>query len=171
VNPRSAHEPAAAGSRPTEQDISWPALGLGIFEDLVAVLRERLHLLALEGQQFALAAGQLLMFGVIAAILILTAWFVLVGGILAGLVQAGVPWMIAVAGGVLANVVAALLVWRAMRRLLALMMFPATLRRMRLARERAGARHAEGEGAPAESGRGAATAVAPAEEAQKKTAP
>jgi hypothetical protein len=107
----------------------------GILEELAAVARERLRLLALEGQQFALAAGQMLTLGVVTAVFVLTAWFVLVAGILAGVVQLGVPWVAALAGGVVLNLAAALLAWLAMRRLLALMMFSGTLRRMRIHHE------------------------------------
>jgi hypothetical protein len=134
VTVQSAQDPAPAGTRATEQDSSWTALGRGILEEVAAVARERLRLLALEGQQFALAAGQMLTLGVIAAVFVLTAWFVLVGGILAGAVQLGVPWAAAIAGGVVGNLLAAFLVWLAMRRLLALMMFSATLRHLQLAR-------------------------------------
>jgi Putative Actinobacterial Holin-X, holin superfamily III len=133
VTPGAAQDPAPAGARATEQDSSWAALGRGILEEVAAVARERLRLLALEGQQFALAAGQMLTLGVIAAVFVLTAWFVLVAGILAGVVQLGVPWVAALAGGVVLNLVAALLAWLAMRRLLGLMMFSATLRRMQFA--------------------------------------
>jgi hypothetical protein len=98
----------------------------------LAVVRERLRLLALEGQQFAQAAGRLLTLGVIAAVFVLTAWFVLVGGLLVLVVQLGAPWPLALAGGAALNLVAALSIWFAMRRLLALMMFPGTLRGLHL---------------------------------------
>lgn len=132
--PAPAPDAAQAGPRAAEPDSSWGALGRGLLEEVAAVLRERLRLLALEGQQFALAAGQLLTLGVLAAVFVLTAWFVLIAGALALAVELGVPWPAALAGGVVANLVAAGLTWLAMKRLLVLMMFPATLRRMRLAR-------------------------------------
>jgi len=132
VTAEAAGDPAPAGTRATGQASSWAALGRSILEEVAAVARERLRLLALEGQQFVLAAGQLLTLGVIAAVFVLTAWFVLVGGILAGMVQLGMPWIAAIAAGVVVNLAAAFLVWLAMRRLLSLMMFPATIRRMQL---------------------------------------
>jgi hypothetical protein len=133
--PSSAPDAAQAGPRAAEPDTSLAALGRGLLEEVAAVLRERLRLLALEGQQFALAAGQLLTLGVLAAVFVLTAWFVLIAGALALAVELGVSWPAALAGGVVANLIAAGLTWLAMKRLLVLMMFPATLRRMRLARE------------------------------------
>lgn len=133
----SAHDPAAVGAGAAEAARDTPslgALGRGVLDEILAVVRERLRLLALEGQQFAQAAGQLLTLGVIAAVFVLTAWFVLVGGLLVLVVQLGVPWPLALAGGALVNLAAALAVWFAMRRLLALMMFPATLRGLQLTR-------------------------------------
>ena len=133
----AAGDPAPVGARAAGQDSSWAALGRSILEEVAAVVRERLHLLALEGQQFFLVAGQLLTLGVIAAVFVLTAWFVLVGGILAWMLQLGMPWIAVIAAGVVVNLAAAFLVWLAMRRLLSLMMFPATIRRMQFARQAA----------------------------------
>ena len=133
----AAGDPAPAGTRAASQDSSWAALGRSILEEVAAVVRERLRLLALEGQQFFLVAGQLLTLGVIAAVFVLTAWFVLVGGILAWMVQLGMPWIAVIAAGVVVNLAGAFLIWLAMRRLLSLMMFPATIRRMQFARQAA----------------------------------
>jgi len=132
VTAQSPHEPAQEGQGAEQAEASLGALGRGMLDDVVAVLRERLRLLALEGQQFVLAAGQLLTLGVIAAVFILTAWFVLVGGVIAALVLAGVPLAAALAGGVVVNLMAALAAWLAMRRLLDLMLFPASARALRL---------------------------------------
>lgn len=126
----SAPDPAVAGARATEPDSSWAALGRGLLEEIAAVARERLRLFALEGQQFALAAGQMLTLGVIAAVFVLTAWFVVVAGLIAGAVQLGVPWVAALAGAVVVNLGAAFVVSLAMRRLLSSMMFSSTLRRL-----------------------------------------
>jgi uncharacterized membrane protein YqjE len=136
VTHESAQDHAATQAGATGQDpSSWSTLGRGVLEEVMSVLRERLRLLALEGQQFAHAAGQLLTLGVIAAVFVLAAWFVLVGGILVLIVQLGAPWPAALAGGAALNLVAALAAWLAMRRQLALMMFPATLRRLQLTRD------------------------------------
>jgi hypothetical protein len=175
VTSEAARDPAGAGSREAAPDASWGALVRGILEEVAAVARERFHLLALEGQQFALAAGQLLTLGVIAAVFVLTAWFVLVAGILTGIVQLGVPWVAALAAGVVLNLGAALLAWLAMRRLLGLMMFPATLRRMRVARESlsAAARGGASESPPQTTGESdrAAQATAAAADSTFRPAP
>lgn len=126
-----AHDPTARPV-PTE-DTSWPALGRTLLADLVGALRERLHLVALEGQQFVHAAGRLLAFGMVTAVLILTTWFVVVGALVALLVHFGLPLAAALLLGAALNLTGAALAWAAMRRQLALMAFPATLRALQIA--------------------------------------
>jgi hypothetical protein len=125
-----AHD-AAAPAGPAA-DNSWPTLARTLLADLVGVLRERLHLVALESQQFVQAAGRLLAFGVVAAVLVLTTWFVVIGAVVALLVHLGLPLAAALFVGGCLNLAGAFVAWTGMRRQLSLMAFPATLRALQV---------------------------------------
>lgn len=126
-----AHD--AAARAPSSGESSWLDLGRTLLGDLAGVLRERLHLAALEGQQFVHAAGRLLAFGMVAAVLVLTTWFVVVGALVALLVHVGLPLAVALVVGAGLNLAGAAFAWVAMRRQLSLMGFPATLRALQAA--------------------------------------
>jgi uncharacterized membrane protein YqjE len=115
-------------------EASWLTLGSTLVADLAGALRERLHLLALESQQSVHSAGRLLALGVIAAVLLLAAWFVSIAALVALLVFTGVPLAAALLAGAGLNIAGAWMAWGAMRRQLAAMGFPATLRAMHIAR-------------------------------------
>ncbi len=106
---------------------SWVSLGRLLLADLLAVVRERFHLLALEGTLFVQAAGALLALGVVAALLVLTAWFVVVAALIALLVHLGLPIAAALLIGAVANLGGAWAAWLAMRRQLSRMTFSASL--------------------------------------------
>ncbi len=128
---RSAPAPGRAAESP-----SWPALGRLLLADIAGAVRERLHLAALEGQQFVHATGRLLAFGVAAAVLALTAWFVVVAAIVIALARVGLPLPIALVVGAALNLLAAAWAWAAMRRQLSSMTFAATLRSLQPAAAR-----------------------------------
>lgn len=153
---------AAAPAQPAAPGTSWPALGRLLFVDVAAVVRERLHLAALEGQQFVRAAVRLAVFAIVAALLGLSAWFVLVAAGVALLVDLGMPLALALAVAALLNVLGAFWAWALMRGQLSLMTFAATLRSLQFAGPQATAPAAgAAEQGAAESG-GAAAGSAPA---------
>ncbi|HWP17987.1 MAG TPA: phage holin family protein [Burkholderiaceae bacterium] len=102
------------------------------WEEVRGALQERLRLLSLEAQRSGLALVQLVLYGVMAAVLVVTAWLTLMGGVTVWLVlHAGLHWVAAVIGIVVLNLIAAALLAAAMRKLVPQLGFPATVRQLR----------------------------------------
>ena len=104
----------------------------GIVRELPGLISDRVELLSLELQRAGKALLQIVALLVVAAILGVTAWLVLWAGIVAALVAAGAPLVLALAVALVSNVGAsAFALWR-MRRLLPLLGLPATRRHLTL---------------------------------------
>jgi hypothetical protein len=110
-----------AGQRP-----SFRALG----SELAAAFGARAQLLELEAKQAAWSAAYMLGFAVAAALLGVTAWLILVGGLMALAVQLGVPWWLAVVAAIALQAGAAWLLVTRLRGLAGNLTFAATRRSM-----------------------------------------
>lgn len=103
----------------------------GLWRELPGLVSDRVELLSLELQRAGLALLQIVVLVIAAAILGVTAWLLLCGGVAAFLVtQLDTPWWAAVLAVVASNV---LLAWWAIGRvrgLLPLLQLPATRRRL-----------------------------------------
>jgi uncharacterized membrane protein YqjE len=121
---------AAAASAGTQAESLTEAASTA-WTDLRASLQDRVKLFSLETQRTGLTLVQLVLYAVMAAVLAVTAWLALVGGIGAWLVlHAGMHWAAALAMLVVLNLVAAgLLAW-SMRGLVHHLGFPATIRQL-----------------------------------------
>jgi len=98
-----------------------------LFESLRAVFATRLELVALEGRRAGIALAQMLLVGILGAILGISAWLVAIWGITWGLMALGlVPWL-AIVFVVAANLIGAWICVTAVKKLAQRLLFPATL--------------------------------------------
>ncbi|WP_054285090.1 MULTISPECIES: phage holin family protein [Gulbenkiania] len=110
-----------------------------MMETLHEVVHERALLFSLEAKRAGLALAQMVVMGVAAALLVITAWFGLVSAIVVGLVQLGMPWFLAILLGVAANGVGAWVLLKRARTLVSYLTFPSTLRHLHRGRANADA--------------------------------
>lgn len=123
VPPGAATAPAAA-SFGQALAMTW--------EEVRGVLQERMRLFSLEAQRSGLALVQIVLYGVMAAVLVVTAWLALMGGVAVWLVlNAGLHWAVAVVVIAASNLVVAAVLAVAMRKLVPQLGFPATVRQLR----------------------------------------
>ncbi|AKJ30615.1 phage holin family protein [Caldimonas brevitalea] len=103
-----------------------------LWHELRGSLQERAKLFSLEAQRTGLTLVQMVLYAVVAAVLVVTSWLGLMGGIAAWLVlSADVHWGVALLVVVALNLVAAgLLAWY-MRGLVRRLGFPATIRQLK----------------------------------------
>lgn len=128
--PAGEAAPPGAGTAPAATSFTQ-ALGL-TWEEVRGVLQERMRLFSLEAQRSGLALVQIVLYGVMAAVLVVTAWLALMGGIAVWLVlNAGFHWAVAVVVIAASNVVVAAVLGAAMRKLVPQLGFPATVRQLR----------------------------------------
>jgi len=101
-----------------------------LFADLPGLLTDRVRLLSLELKRASNALGQMVALGLLAAILVATAWITLWVGLAAGCIALGLAWPWVVLLVLFVNLAAA--VWAALRikALAPLLALPATLRRL-----------------------------------------
>jgi uncharacterized membrane protein YqjE len=101
-----------------------------LFADLPGLLSDRVRLLSLELKRASNALGQMVALGLLAAILVATAWLTLWIGLVAALLSIGLAWPWAVLLVLFINLAAA--AWCALRvkALTPLLALPATLRRL-----------------------------------------
>jgi uncharacterized membrane protein YqjE len=113
-----------------DESVSLPRAVTDLLADLPGLLSDRVHLLALELRRASRALGQMVALGLLAAILVATAWFTLWAGLVAGFIALGLFWPWAVAIVLVVNLAAA--GWAVMRvkALAPLLALPATLRRL-----------------------------------------
>ena len=139
--------PPADAHPEDDEAMSLPKAAAALLRDLPGLLSDRIHLLSLELRRASSALAQMVVLGLLAAILCATAWLALWVGITAALIQAGLDWPWACALVVLLNVGAA--GWAGLRAasMSPLLGLPATLRRLSDsdAREREKARELERE--------------------------
>ena len=88
----TAHEGPAGASASAGQRPSFRALG----NELAAAFGARAHLLELEAKQAAWSAAYMIGFAVAAALLAVTAWLILIGGLMTVAIRLGVPWWLTV---------------------------------------------------------------------------
>ena len=91
---------------PRQREPFLGALG-ALLGNLPGLFSDRVDLLSLELQRAGLALVQLLLWGVAAALLLLTAWLGVWGALALAAVQRGVPWPWMALGIVLVNLLAA----------------------------------------------------------------
>jgi hypothetical protein len=122
--------PPPDGPPGEDEALSLPKLAAALLNDLPGLLTDRIRLLSLEMRRAMSALAQIVVLGLLAAILCATAWVGLWAGITAALVEAGLGWPWACALVVFLNLAAA--VWAGLRAiaLAPLLALPATLRRL-----------------------------------------
>lgn len=115
---------------PPEEVVSLPRAIGALFADLPGLLTDRVHLLSLELQRATSALGQMVALGLLAAILLATAWLALWVGLAAAFLAVGLAWPWIVLLVLFVNVAAA--VWAILRvkALAPLLALPATLRQL-----------------------------------------
>jgi uncharacterized membrane protein YqjE len=86
----ATREPAARSDGPAAQP---PSIN-GLAADHRAAFGARAHLVELEARRAALSAAWMLGFAVAAALLGVTAWLLLVGGLMTAAIRLGAPWWI-----------------------------------------------------------------------------
>ena len=115
---------------PPDEVVSLPKAVSALFADLPGLLTDRVHLLSLELRRASNALGQMVALGLLAAILVATAWLALWVGLAAAFLAVGLAWPWIVLLVLFVNLSAA--VWALMRvkALAPLLALPATLRRL-----------------------------------------
>ncbi|HLT26039.1 MAG TPA: phage holin family protein [Zeimonas sp.] len=123
---------AARSPSPPPGTVSLREAVQDLFESLRASVTTRLELVALEGRRAGIALAQMLLVGVLGAILAISAWLVAIWGITWGLMELGLaPWL-AIVLVVVANLIGAWICVLAVRRLAQRLLFPATLKHLRV---------------------------------------
>jgi uncharacterized membrane protein YqjE len=121
--------PAPPPAAPDES-LSLPKAVGALFADLPGLLTDRVRLLSLELRRASNALGEMVALGLLAAILIATAWITLWVGLAAAFLAVGLAWPWIVLLVLFVNLTAA--AWAVMRvkALAPLLALPATLRRL-----------------------------------------
>lgn len=99
-----------------------------VFEEISAAFNARFRLFELEAQRAAWSAAYMVACAVAAALLGVTAWLILIGALIAGVVAAGVPWVLAAAGAILLHAVGVFFLLRGIRSMVGNLTFAATRR-------------------------------------------
>ena len=122
--------PPPPEAAPDDEVVSLPQAVGALFADLPGLLTDRVHLLALELRRASHALGQMVALGLLAAILVATAWLAFWVGLAAAFLALGVKWPWIVLLVLFINLSAA--AWAVMRvkALAPLLALPATLRRL-----------------------------------------
>ena len=132
----SIREPAASAEGPAAPR---PSLR-GLADDIGAAFSARAHLVELEAKQAAWSAAYMLGFAVAAALLGVTAWLLLIGGLMTAAIRLGVPWWVATLVALALHAGAAWLLVSRIRNLVGNVTFAAT-RRTLASRRQPGAEH------------------------------
>ncbi len=111
----------------------------GWASDISAAFGARAHLIELEAKQAAWSAAYMIGFAVAAALLAVTAWLTLVGGLMTLAIRLGVPWWLTVIVAIVLHAGAAFLLLTRIRNLVSNLTFAAT--RRTLSRQPAGTEH------------------------------
>ncbi len=115
---------------PDEEVVSLPRAVGALFADLPGLLSDRVHLLALELRRASGALGQMVALGLLAAILLATAWITLWVGLAAAFLAVGLAWPWIVLLVLFVNLAAAAWALLRVKALAPLLSLPATLRRL-----------------------------------------
>ena len=101
-----------------------------LWQELPGLVSDRVELLSLELKRAGAALAQIVVLGVVAALLGLTAWVLLWGAIVSGLVALGLHVGLAMLVGLLLNGIAAAMVLARMKKQVGLLQLPATRRHL-----------------------------------------
>jgi len=115
---------------PPDEIVSLPQAIGALFADLPGILTDRVRLLSLELQRATNALGQMVALGLLAAILVATAWLAFWVGVAAAFLALGIAWPWTVALVLFINLSAAAWCVLRVKRLAPLLALPATLRRL-----------------------------------------
>ncbi len=99
-----------------------------LIDDVRAALAARLNLFELEAKRAARSAALMLAFAVAAALLGITAWLILIGALIYGVIAVGVSWVVAAIAAIALHAIAAFFLVRAVRSLVDNLTFAATRR-------------------------------------------
>ena len=132
----ATREPAAGPDGPAAD----PPSVRGLADDLGAAFSARALLVELEAKQAAWSAAYMLGFAVAAALLGVTAWLLLIGGVMTAAIRLGVPWWIVTLVALALHAGAAWLLVARIRTLVGNLSFAAT-RRTLSSRRPPGAEH------------------------------
>ena len=99
--------------------------------DLRVAFQERVQLLSLELRQAGLALTQMIMFAVVVALLIVSAWLALMVGLFMASTAFGLHWSLAIGVVFAVNAGGAVGLWLKVRQLTMQLMLPATVRTIR----------------------------------------
>jgi hypothetical protein len=125
---------AAAPGPEAPAATSDATLGVGdalrsLWDDARGALTERVQMLLLEVRLAGLTLLQVVIYAVVIAVLVVTSWLLLVGGVVYAFMSLGLHWAVALAIAIASNlVVAGALVWVTVR-LVERVGLPASLRR------------------------------------------
>ncbi len=129
-------DPAAGPDGPAAQRPSFR----GLAEDIGAAFSARAHLVELEAKQAAWSAAYMLGFAVAAPLLGVTAWLILIAGLMTTAIRLGAPWWIVTLVALVLHAGAAWLLVARIRSLVGNLTFAAT-RRTLSSRRPPGAEH------------------------------
>ena len=115
---------------PPDEIVSLPKAIGALFADLPGILTDRVRLLSLELQRATNALGQMVALGLLAAILVATAWLAFWVGLAAAFLALGIAWPWIVLLVLFINLSAAAWCVLRVKRLAPLLALPATLRRL-----------------------------------------
>lgn len=110
--------------------LSLPKAVGALFADLPGLLTDRVHLLSLELRRASNALGQMVALGLLAAILVATAWIAIWVGLAAAFLAVGLAWPWIVLLVLVINLAAAAWAILRIKALAPLLALPATLRRL-----------------------------------------
>ncbi len=110
--------------------VSLPKAIGALFADLPGLLTDRVHLLSLELRRASNALGQMVALGLLAAILVATAWITFWVGLAAALMAVGLAWPWIVLLVLVINLAAAIWAILRVKSLAPMLALPATLRRL-----------------------------------------
>ena len=102
-----------------------------LLDDLKQMGRDHALLAVLEVQRAGLSLVKMMSAGLVAAVLLVTAWMALVGSAVAWAAGEGTPWWVGLVGAALANIVVAAILALWIRSKLPNLMFAATVRQLR----------------------------------------
>lgn len=102
-----------------------------LWSDLRGIAQDRLQLAALETRVAGESLARMVGAGVLAALLVVTAWLAIVAAIAVALIAAGVPTAIALLIVAIANIGGAVALYFMIRKLAHNLSFPATVRSLR----------------------------------------
>jgi hypothetical protein len=113
---------------PPDAAQGFVAVAVALWNDLHGAISERARLIALELRLAGLTLARLVVYAVMVAVLVITAWLGLMGAVVVEFVHFGLSWGLALALGVLINLAIAAWLVRSMVKMVERMGLPAALR-------------------------------------------